>query len=252
MGSTALDSPGIPRRTNRSAIAGTTVRHAAATEAILRIARSRHGVVTRAQLVTAGIPADIVDRRIARGLLVPLHRGVFGVALPLPPHGRALAALLACGGDSVVSHHTAAVLRDILPGGSDVPVVHVTLTRGDRRRPGIRIHRERHVAVHGRTPLPRTPASNRHSPAKEMNTPVAGFEVDAVWHAERLIIEIDGIALHSTSGRTAADRPARQSSMGPGTSHRRGSSPRPRRWPRDPSTPQPSATRAPPPTAPTD
>src|SRR5690606_16440746 len=40
----------------------------------------------------------------------------------------------------------------------------------------------------------------------ETNAAVAGYEVDAVWRREKLIVEIDGKAFHSTSGRIAADR----------------------------------------------
>lgn len=40
----------------------------------------------------------------------------------------------------------------------------------------------------------------------ETNAPVAGLEVDAIWRQEKLIVEIDGAAFHSTRGRVVADR----------------------------------------------
>lgn len=45
-------------------------------------------------------------------------------------------------------------------------------------------------------------------PAAELNTRVAGHEVDALWRAERLIVEVDGYAFHS--GRTAFERDRRR------------------------------------------
>ena len=46
-----------------------------------------------------------------RGLLHPDHRGVYAVGhAELPPLGREVAALLACGPSAVLSHRSAAAL----------------------------------------------------------------------------------------------------------------------------------------------
>jgi very-short-patch-repair endonuclease len=76
-----------------------------------RIAEGQHGVVSRAQLRALGLSDDAVDRAIAAGRLHPVFRGAFGVGhRPIGPHGRMLAAVLACGPGSVVSHGSAAWL----------------------------------------------------------------------------------------------------------------------------------------------
>ncbi|HEX7090860.1 MAG TPA: DUF559 domain-containing protein [Longimicrobiales bacterium] len=182
-----------------------------------------------------------------------------------------------------MSHQTAASLHKFAPADSANAHVHVILARGDRRRPGIRIHRirdirpdeittldgvrqttpartlldlaaaiaardlekaavealgmrlttpaelgemaERHPAHRGsarlrallgtgestitrskaeRTFLALIRKAGIHAP--ETNATVAGFEVDAVWRREKLVVEVDGNASHSTSGRIAADR----------------------------------------------
>jgi len=261
----------------------TPLRYSAATATIRTLASAQHGVVTRAQLVGAGIPPDAVDRRIASKLLRPVHRGVYVTALPLFPPTRALAAVFACGVGSAVSHWSAAILRGFLVGEDLPDAVDVSLARGDRRRPGIRIHRARSlrpneitmwdkipmttpgrtlldlaatmierdlerlvveafgkrlttraelgavVARHPRHPgtarlrlllgteqsaLTRSQAERRFLslvlkaglPRPEVNGDVEGVEVDVVWHAEKLIVEIDGNAIHSTKGRVANDR----------------------------------------------
>jgi very-short-patch-repair endonuclease len=43
-------------------------------------------------------------------------------------------------------------------------------------------------------------------PRPSVNTRVMGIEVDFVWPASMLIVEIDGTAYHSTKGRVVSDR----------------------------------------------
>lgn len=98
------------------------------------------GVVTRRQLVAAGLTAHQIDGRIARGVLVRLHRGVyaFGVA-PDDFRGRVFAALLAAPAGAVASHRTAAVLRGALPDRRGP--VHATVVGAHHRRRGVVLHR---------------------------------------------------------------------------------------------------------------
>jgi very-short-patch-repair endonuclease len=43
-------------------------------------------------------------------------------------------------------------------------------------------------------------------PAPVLNAAVAGFQVDAIWPGERLIVELDGFAFHRTRGSFERDR----------------------------------------------
>ncbi len=111
------------------------------TRAIAELAEAQHGVVTRAQLLALGLSAAGVDSRVRRGALRLLHHRVYALAhLALRPEGRALAAVLACGQGSVLSHGSAARLW----GMSSVPAeaaMHVTAPDRRCRRPGIVAHR---------------------------------------------------------------------------------------------------------------
>ena len=106
------------------------------------IAGGQYGVVTRDQLRIAGIGETGIRERIGTNRLLRLHRGVFAVGhRELRREGHWMAAVLACGPGSVLSHFDAAAHWNIRQSHS--AHVHVTVpTRAGRlRRKGLRIHR---------------------------------------------------------------------------------------------------------------
>jgi very-short-patch-repair endonuclease/predicted transcriptional regulator of viral defense system len=106
------------------------------------LAGAQHGAIARWQLAALGLGNDAIDGRLARGRLHPLHRGVYAVGhTALRIEGHWMAAVLALGGDAVLSHATAASAWDLRRRGSGA--IHVTVpgTAGRKRRKGIRLHR---------------------------------------------------------------------------------------------------------------
>lgn len=74
-------------------------------------ARRQHGVVSRGQLRAFGLTDAAIDHGLATGRLHRIFRGAFGLGhAGVGWHGEMLAAVLACGPDSVVSHGSAAFL----------------------------------------------------------------------------------------------------------------------------------------------
>jgi very-short-patch-repair endonuclease len=252
---------------------------------IMALASRQHGVVARAQLLQAGVPADVVDRRLKSKRLRALHRGVYRVGPVLAPRAAEMAAVLACGGGAVVSHWSAARLRQLQLRRAISGPVEVSAPRGDHfRRPGIRFHRVRALQPDEVTELERIPVTTvartlydlagvaerrelerlfadalsralttreeivslmtrypvrsgisrlrawldddaepalTRSAAEErfltlirkaqlprpaVNVTIAGHRVDFFWRAERLIVEIDGFAFHSSSASFESDR----------------------------------------------
>ncbi|MEZ0294545.1 MAG: type IV toxin-antitoxin system AbiEi family antitoxin domain-containing protein [Solirubrobacteraceae bacterium] len=112
---------------------------------IADLADRQWGLVTRTQLRTLGLSAGAVDRRIAAARLRPLHRGVYALGHRwLRREAHRLAAVLACGDGAVLSHASAAAHWGLRP--SAATRIDVTVPRsGQRRRPGIRVHR--HAAL---------------------------------------------------------------------------------------------------------
>ena len=83
---------------------------------IAQLAGAQHGVVARRQLGALGVGRGAIDRRVQRGRLHVVHRGVYAVGhRALTRHGRWMAAVLAAGPGAVLSHHSAAALWGIRP-----------------------------------------------------------------------------------------------------------------------------------------
>ncbi len=251
----------------------------------MTLAARQHGLVTRVQLLHAGVAPDVVDRRLRAGQLRRVHGGVYRVGPLEAPHYREMAAVLACGDSAAVSHRSAATLWEILPRRGDGLPVEVIVARGRAgRRPGIRVrhirtlradevtrregipittpartlydlagvatHRqlERSLAAaleqglttcsqvlsllvhHTRGPgksklrallepgsrlaFTRSEAEERFLALirraqlrePEVNVTVEGHEVDFCWRAERLVVEVDGRAFHSSDRSFERDR----------------------------------------------
>jgi hypothetical protein len=107
--------------------------------AIAALADAQHGVVTRVQLLNAGLTNQGVDRRVRARRLRRVHRGVYAVGhRALRAEGRWMAATLAV--DGVLSHASAAAAWDLR--ATSAAVIDVTTRRvGRERRAGLRIHR---------------------------------------------------------------------------------------------------------------
>jgi very-short-patch-repair endonuclease len=120
-------------------MAGVDLAMSHADRRIRDLAARQDSVVSFAQLLGLGLGRGAIHNRVKRGLLYPMHQGVYGWGVPSDaPWTRARAAALACGTGAMVTHHASLALRDIRPlpsGPIDISVV------GRRmRRDGIRTH----------------------------------------------------------------------------------------------------------------
>lgn len=253
---------------------------------IRALAGRQHGVVARAQLVAAGVPAHAIDHRVRDGRLARLYRGVYLVAGPIPGrYEREMAAVLACGEGALLSHRSATAVWMLLPPAVGERIEEVSV-RGGYRVPGpsVRVHRvarldpaDRAVAhgipittpartivdiaatasareleqalakavregLTGRRQVARViadaprrrgvatlralleagnaPAFTRSEAeerflalvrrgrlgAPHANVVVRGTEVDFIWRSARLIVEIDGLAVHGLPAAFERDR----------------------------------------------
>jgi very-short-patch-repair endonuclease len=103
------------------------------------LAARQHGLVTLAQLRAAGLDDSAIRKRVARGALHRVHRGVYAVGhVALSRDGRFLAAVLGAGEGAALSHLAAAELRRVWRLHASV----IDVVGPARRRlgPSVRVH----------------------------------------------------------------------------------------------------------------
>jgi very-short-patch-repair endonuclease/predicted transcriptional regulator of viral defense system len=97
-----------------------------ADQAVAKLAARRWGVLSIRELRACGLTNDAVKRRVDKGTLHRLYRGVYSVGHPNPPlEGRFLAAVEACGERAVLSHLSAAALHGFVRWDGRYPEVAV-------------------------------------------------------------------------------------------------------------------------------
>ncbi len=257
------------------------------THRIGRLADRQWGVVSRRQLLDAGLTHAMIGERVRRGHLIRLHRGVYATGhARLRREGRWLAAVLAVGSGAVLSHRDAAGLHDLRPANH--ARTDVTTTADRRDVPGLRIHRARSLEAQDVTTVRGIPVTtvartlvdlagvvphdhltsaikeaerrrtfdlrlveaalartsgrrgpghralreaiaecaaferdhtrssledaflrllrDRGLPLPATNATIEGFEIDAVWRAQRIAVELDGWQDHGTRRAFERDR----------------------------------------------
>jgi hypothetical protein len=108
-----------------------------------RIAGRQNGVVTRQQLLAAGITRSGIRRRVAKGALIAVHPGVYRVGHAAPSVAAVYtAAVLACGPGAVLAGRAAGQVLGLVRGKPPRPEV---LSPRKRRLEGVVVSRCRRI-----------------------------------------------------------------------------------------------------------
>src|SRR4051812_11005300 len=108
-----------------------------------RLGSRAQGLVTRAQLLDAGITRSAIRRRVEDGSLIPQYPGVYRVGHCAPSVDASyMAAVLACGEGAALCRRPAGHLLVLLRGEPPPPEV---ITATERRIPGIDTRRCRRL-----------------------------------------------------------------------------------------------------------
>jgi very-short-patch-repair endonuclease len=124
---------------------------------LARIAYAAHGVVTRRELLRAGITAAEIKQRLRAGALLREHPGVYRVGHRAPSiEARYLAAVLACGDGALLSGLAAGHLLGLVKGSAPPPEV---TTPTERRVAGVATRRSRRLHPSDATTSRRIPVT---------------------------------------------------------------------------------------------
>jgi predicted transcriptional regulator of viral defense system len=108
---------------------------------IAGIASRAHGIVTQAEMLREGVSRTEIQRRMEKGLLIPIHRGVYRVGHAAPSVlATFIAAVKACGEGAVLSGRAAGYLLGLIKGRPPQPEVTAPT---ERRINGVITHRAR-------------------------------------------------------------------------------------------------------------
>jgi hypothetical protein len=108
------------------------------------IATRQKGVVSRGELLSAGLSSAGIERRIRKGLLIPEFPGVYRVGHSAPStEARYLAAVKACGDGAVLAGRAAAYLMGLIR--SRIPPEPEVIASTRRRIEGVRTKHCRHI-----------------------------------------------------------------------------------------------------------
>lgn len=107
---------------------------------IAAIAANQFGIVSRRQLLAAGMTARMIDGRVSKGLLDPVHSGVYAFSsVPLSWRSWLLAAQFCLGDHAFMSHRAAALYWGL--DGIEREFVEFTLNGSQRSTPaGVVLH----------------------------------------------------------------------------------------------------------------
>lgn len=97
-------------------------------EPVREVAEMQEWVVSRAQLVAAGVSAKLIKHRAGRGRWQQLYRGIYALFTGAPTRSQwRWAAVLRAGAGAALSHHTAAELHGMVKEPQPDTPIHVTV-----------------------------------------------------------------------------------------------------------------------------
>lgn len=122
------------------------MRDRVATAAIRQLAEKQHGVIAHRQVLELGEWKGLALRRREGGLLIPLHQGVYALGRGrLTREGRWMAAVLACGPGTVLSHLSAGHLWDLCGSRGPVEVLRQAGGAKGNGHRGVWLHQTRRL-----------------------------------------------------------------------------------------------------------
>jgi very-short-patch-repair endonuclease len=149
------------------------------------IATGQHGNVTHQQLLAAGLSRSAIGRRVAKGLLIPQHRGVYRVGHEAPSvEARYMAAVLAAGEGARLNGRAAGHLMKLLRGSPPDPEV---LAPTKRRIKGVTVRTEARIHSRDTTVWHGIPTTTVARTLVDLAGVLPEYELGRAWHQARVL-----------------------------------------------------------------
>jgi very-short-patch-repair endonuclease len=145
---------------------------------------TQHGIISRQQLLDAGVTERSIERALLSGRLVRIRRATYATFTGMPPRTAELwAAVLRAGPEAVLSHQTAAELHGLIDSPSKQIHVTVPASRHPGRHGGIDgmvIHRSNSV-LRTRHPVLLPPRTRVEETVLDLTQDVRTFDDAFAW-----------------------------------------------------------------------
>ena len=174
---------------------------------IAQIAHPQHGVITRDQLLEAGLSASGIQRRVQEGALFREHPAVYRVGHRAPNvEARYFAAVCASGSAALLRGLAAGHLLELIEGPPPEPEV---MTTTERRIPGITTRRTRRIDARDATSVRRIPVTTVARTLVDLAAVLPPKELARAWHEA-------GVRYGTTPSKVEAVLTRRPNSRGAG------------------------------------
>ena len=172
---------------------------------IALLAGRQHGVVSRAQLAALGLGRGSIAHRVKTGRLHRVHPCVYAVGHSvLTLHGRFMAATLACGEGTLLSHRSAAELHGLLASRA----ARIDVSAPGRRVPSraLTVHTTRTLAARDVTTVERIPLTSVARTLLDLADVVAPRNVERALQQAEILRAFDLSALDDILARANGRR----------------------------------------------
>jgi very-short-patch-repair endonuclease len=152
---------------------------------VIAIASKQHGVITREQLLAAGMRSSAIGRWADKGLLIREFAGVYRLGHNAPStEATYTAAVLAAGDGALLAGRAAAHLMRLLKGAPPRPEV---IAKNERHIKGVSVKRERGLNPRDRTICRGIPTTTVGRTLVDLAAELHEYELGQAWHQARVL-----------------------------------------------------------------
>ncbi|HEX6714467.1 MAG TPA: type IV toxin-antitoxin system AbiEi family antitoxin domain-containing protein [Thermoleophilaceae bacterium] len=150
-----------------------------------RKASGQKGLITRQELIHAGMSSSAIGRWIDKGLLIPEYPGVYRVGHAAPStEATYLAAVLAAGDGAVLARRATGHLMRLLRGAPPPPEL---IARNERLIKGVKVKRNRGLDRRDVTVFNGIPTTTVARTLVDLAACLPEYELGRAWHQARVL-----------------------------------------------------------------